>query len=211
MGLRILVFNAHPLVEGIASMPEFHSICVFCSSSDALADPYRDAAEALGVLLGKRRCRLVFGAGGVGLMGIVARAVHAHGGEVVGVIPHALNQLGITYETADELIVTEDMRERKAEMDRRSDAFIALPGGFGTLEEIVEHLTLKQLGYHPKPVVLVNTLGYYDPLMAFFDHMINERFAKAEHREVFHVVGDVEEALVFLDAYEYPEAPSPFS
>ncbi|HJP37214.1 MAG TPA: TIGR00730 family Rossman fold protein [Gammaproteobacteria bacterium] len=192
-------------------MPAFHSICVFCSSSDALDPAYREAAEALGVLLGRLGYRLVFGGGAIGLMGTVARAVHAHGGEVGGVIPRALNQAGVTYEESDELIVTEEMRERKAEMDRLSDAFIALPGGFGTLEEIVEHLTLRQLRYHPKPVVLINTLGYYEPLLRFFEHMIDEGFAESGHLEVFHVAANAEEALAYLETYGHEEPPSRFS
>ena len=121
------------------------SVCVYSSSSDAVAPQFVEAAEALGAALAKRQMTLVFGGGRVGLMGVVARAVHQHGGQVIGVIPDFMRSREIAYEEADELIFTKTMRERKAIMEDRSDAFMTLPGGFGTLEEILEIITLKQL------------------------------------------------------------------
>ncbi len=183
------------------------TVCVFCASSQAIRPEYFDAARDMGRILGERRLGMVFGGGTVGLMGEAARAVHAAGGRVTGVIPEALNRAGVTYEVCDELVITVGMRERKAEMERRSDAFIALPGGFGTLEEILEHITLRQLQYHPKPVVLVNTLDFYAPLIRLFDHLIAEKFAREDHRRLVHLAANPEEAMRYLDAYQ-PVAPS---
>lgn len=191
-------------------MSEIKTVCVFCSSSERLKDTYCGAAQHLGKLLGLRGYDVVFGGGGIGLMGRVASAVQAHGGRMIGVIPEALNRPGVTYELCDELVVTEDMRERKGVMDTRSEAFLALPGGLGTLEEIVEHMTLKQLRYHPKPLVLINTEGFYEPLLTFLDHMIEQNFVRLEHRNLFHVADDPEAALAYLDSYEPSVLPEKF-
>src|SRR5579859_4839874 len=133
-------------------------VCVFCSSSNTIAPVYAEAARVLGSGLAERSWPLVYGGGSAGLMGEVARAVHAGGGRVIGVIPQTLLDLEVGYLAADELIVTTTMRERKALMDVRADAFVALPGGFGTLEELLEILTLKQLRWHDRPVFIVNML-----------------------------------------------------
>ena len=183
------------------------SVCVFCASSEELDHGYVADAQALGRLIGQRGWRMVFGGGTIGLMGAVARAVHAEGGHVTGVIPHLLNIDGVAYTACDELITTRDLRERKAEMDARSDAFIALPGGFGTLEEIAEHLALRQLNVHPRPVVLLNTKGFYDPLIAFFDHLIQERFAREEHRALYHLAANPADAVQYLENYRAPVFP----
>lgn len=129
------------------------TICVFCSSSSAIDAVYFNTAQELGKSIGERGWGLVYGGSDVGLMGAVARSVTQHSGPVVGVIPQTIHARGIAYETADEMIVTKDLRDRKAEMERRADAFIAMPGGFGTLEEVVEVLTLKQLQLHLKPII----------------------------------------------------------
>lgn len=178
------------------------TVCVFCASSSAIHSTYGQAARELGTLLAQAGYNLVFGGGSMGLMAAIAESAQAAGAHITGVIPTALNRDGIAHPICDELIVTRDMRERKAEMDTRSDAFVALPGGFGTLEEIVEHLTLRQLNMHPKPVVLLNTLGFYDPLLRFFDHLIEERFAKPEHLNVYHVAESPEAVLAYLEAYQ---------
>lgn len=185
-------------------------VCVFCSSSEKLAEPYYQCADELGKLLGLGGCEVIFGGGGIGLMGRLARSVQANGGRMTGVIPIALNREGMTYENCDELIVTKDMRERKAVMDTRAEAFIALPGGFGTLEELVEHMTLKQLRYHRKPIVIVNTNQFYSPLMEFFDHVIAENFAHPDHRDLYFVAEDPEEAMSHLESYRAPELPTKF-
>lgn len=135
-------------------------ICVYASSSNLIDRKYFDIASQLGEAIARNGDTLLFGGGVRGLMGAAATAVHRHNGRVVGIIPEALNQKGVVYETCDELIVTKSLRERKAIMDERSDAFIALPGGFGTLEELLEIITLKQLKYHNKPIVILNFDGF---------------------------------------------------
>ena len=180
------------------------SICVFSSSSDAVASQYVAAATELGAALAKRSLTLVYGGGRVGLMGVVARSVHAHGGRVVGVIPGFLRRHEVAYEEADELIVTKDLRERKAIMEERADAFIALPGGFGTLEEILEILTLKQLATHSKPIVFLNTERFFDPLLALFEQLFDQSFAKSETRTHYHVANAPQEVLTHIENYEAP-------
>ncbi len=138
------------------------NVCVFCSSSDVIEPTYFAAASELGTALASRRDTLIYGGTNVGLMGAVARAVHQHGGRVVGVIPSFIAGRGLAYSPADELIVTRDMRERKARMEERADVFVALPGGFGTLEEMLEIVTLKQLQQHTKAVIFLNVDGFYD-------------------------------------------------
>jgi len=182
------------------------AICVFSSSSDAVAPHYVELAQSFGALLARRHMGLVYGGGRVGLMGVLARAVHAHGGRVIGVIPDFLRAQEVAYEEADELIVTRDLRERKAIMESRSDAFVALPGGFGTLEEILEILTLKQLATHAKPVVFLNTRGFFDPLLALFEQLYREQFTKAECRGHYHVAAAAHEALDHIESYQ-PPAP----
>jgi uncharacterized protein (TIGR00730 family) len=177
------------------------TICVFCSSSDAVAPTFFETATELGTLIAGRNYTLVYGGVRVGLMGALARAVHQNGGRVIGVIPGSIRDKGITYETADELVVTRDLRERKAVMEARSDAFVGLPGGFGTLEEILEILTLKQLGLHAKPVVLVNTLGFYDHLVRFFEHIYRERFARPDYRQLYHIAPEAAGVFSYLETY----------
>lgn len=179
------------------------TICVYCSSSNLVHQKYVAAANKLGRLLGERGDTLAYGGGDVGLMGVTARAVHAHGGKVFGVIPEALKQReGVAYDVADELIVTETMQERKARLFTRAEAFVVLPGGFGTLEELMEVLTLKQLGYHHKPIALVNTDGFFDPLLALFEHFYAECYAPERARHLYHIAPDPADALAYIDAYE---------
>lgn len=183
------------------------NICVYCSSSDAVAPIYLETARALGAQMAARGDTLIYGGADLGLMGALARAVHAGGGRVVGVIPQALQARGIAYAIADEVIVTTDLRERKATMEARADAFIALPGGLGTLEELLEVLTLRQLQAHTKPIVLLNTANYYAPLFALFAHLYRERFAKP-FENLYHIADDVGGIFDYLDAYEPFDAPS---
>lgn len=144
-------------------------ICVFCSSSDSLPGAYRDAAVALGEAIATRYGELIWGGARLGLMGLLAESVQRHGGRVTGVIPRVLVEAGIAYASADALVETKDLRERKAEMERRADGFVVLPGGFGTLEETLEIITLRQLGQAHQPLVILNVDGYYDGLAAFFE------------------------------------------
>lgn len=177
-------------------------ICVYSSSSNAIDPIYFQAAADLGAMIAKKEDTLLFGGGMLGLMGATARAVHQNKGKVIGVIPKALNLKEVVYENCDELIVTEDMRTRKAVMDSRSDAFIALPGGYGTLEEILEIITLKQLGYHAKPIVILNINGFYNHLLAQFETIINFSFAKKDCKKLYYVTEDMKDALDYIDSYQ---------
>jgi uncharacterized protein (TIGR00730 family) len=155
---------------------EIKSICVYCGSSPGRQPEYREAAKNLGYEIGRRGIRLVYGGASVGLMGEVSRAALAAGGEVVGIMPQALAAQEIASTDAIELRVVKDMHERKAAMSELSDAFIALPGGFGTFDEFFEALTWQQLGIHNKPCGLLNVNGYYDGLLTFIDHAVQEQF-----------------------------------
>jgi uncharacterized protein (TIGR00730 family) len=183
------------------------SVAVYCSSSDDIDQRYFEDAVALGTALAQRGWRLVYGAGSVGLMGTVARATHAGGGQVFGIIPHALDRREVTYEACDELIRVETMRQRKAIMEENADAFIILPGGFGTFEEVLEVIVLKQLNYHNRPIVFVNTLGYWDPLITLFETTIDQRFARPTNRHLYKVVETPKEAVFYVANY-YPQ-PNP--
>lgn len=183
------------------------NICVYCSSSDAVAPIFLETARALGAQIAARGDTLIYGGADLGLMGELARAVHAGGGRVVGVIPQTLQARGIAYATADEVIITRDLRERKATMEARADAFIALPGGLGTLEELLEILTLRQLQAHTKPIILLNTEDYYAPLFTLFAHFCRERFARP-FENLYHVADDVDGIFDYLDTYQPFLAPS---
>ncbi len=180
-------------------------ICVFCSSSNAVAQEFLDAARAVGALFAAQGWCLVYGGGNCGLMGELARSVHEGGGMVIGVIPEALRDLERAYTEADELIVTKDLRERKAIMESYADAFVALPGGYGTLEEMIEVLTLKQLGFHDKPLVFLNSAGYYSHLRAFFEHMYEHHFAKPISRRLYRFIEEPVELVDYFAQWE----PSP--
>jgi len=178
------------------------TLCVYTASSDVLDTDYIEAAAELGTLMAREGYALVYGGGNIGLMGVLARAVHEAGGHVTGVIPDKLRARELAYEDADELIITQTMRERKLIMEERAEAFVALPGGFGTLEEILEILVLKQLGYHQKPLIFLNTRQVYAKLFAFFDTLIAERFVKPDQRRLFHIVQTSGEIFPYLKQYE---------
>ncbi|OGI02079.1 MAG: Rossman fold protein, TIGR00730 family [Candidatus Melainabacteria bacterium GWF2_37_15] len=177
------------------------NICVYCSSSNLIDPVFFQAAKQLAVTIASKQHRLVFGVGCVGLMGELARTMHDFGGHVTGVIPHRLNVPGICYENCDELIVTKDMRKRKHKMDEVSDGFIALPGGFGTLEEISEMITGKQLGFHNKPLVFLNTNNFYSPLIDFFEQMYAYNFAKPESRSLYFVSDKPEACIEYIEKF----------
>jgi hypothetical protein len=181
------------------------SVCVFAASSMRLSSLYRDEAYKLGQLLAKDGWRLVFGGGDHGLMGATAKGVHSEGGHVLGVIPERLDQPHIAYTEADEWVVTNDLRDRKTLMDECSNAFIVLPGGFGTLEEMMETIAMQQLDFHQKPIAILNTNGFYDPLLTFFDQMVKEAFVKEEHLDLFHVVDSPEDAIIAINEYNDPD------
>ena len=178
------------------------SICVYSSSSNTVPQAYFQTAAELGALIAQHNHTLVYGGSNVGLMGELARAVHRQHGRVVGVIPESIRARGIAYEQADELIVTPDLRARKAVMENRSDAFIALPGGFGTLEEVIEVLTLKQLQAHDKPIVFLNRLGFYERLFDLFEQFYTLQFAKRQYRQLYYDTPDVESALAYIESYQ---------
>ena len=183
------------------------AVTVFCGSSNAVDAKYFAAAAELGGKLARRGWRLVYGGGGVGLMGALARAVLEHGGHVTGVIPRALLDLGVgetgVGETkGSELVVTDGLRDRKAIMDERGDAFVALPGGIGTLEEVLEALTLKQLGYHRKAIAVLDLGGFFDPLWAQFERGVDEGFIKPEFLDLWYSAPDVDALLRYLESYE---------
>jgi cytokinin riboside 5'-monophosphate phosphoribohydrolase len=170
-------------------------VTTYCSSSEALDDRYTEVARRYGTALGAGGHELVYGGTSTGSMGVVARAVRDAGGRVTGVIPEVMVERGIADEACDELVVTASMSDRKHEMIARADAFVALPGGFGTLEELLEVLTLKQLGYHRRPIVLLQVDGFWDGLLGFFEELFEGRFAKPDYRRLYGVTDDVEELL----------------
>jgi len=168
------------------------SVCVYCGSRFGADPAYRADAEALGTKLAENGWRLVYGAGDVGLMGAIANATQAAGGETFGVIPVHLLQREVGKRDLSAFIVTENMHERKKVMYMNSDAIVVLPGGAGSLDEFFEVLTWRQLGLHQKPVYLVNTSGYWDPLVALIDHAIDQGFAESSLKGYVSVVPDVE-------------------
>jgi len=169
-------------------------LCVYCASSDRLDPKYYAAAAELGREMVVHGWGLVYGGGRTGIMGAVARAVKQSGGRVVGVIPDFMKARELAYDEADELVTVITMRERKLLMETRAEGFVALPGGWGTLEEILEILTLRQLDLVKKPCVFLNQDGFYDPLLQLFERMIADKFIKPSNRELFRVAatpGDV--------------------
>ena len=175
------------------------TLCVYCSSSDRLDKKYVTAAESLGRAMVAHGWGLVYGGGRTGLMGAVAKTVKKSGGRVVGVIPEFMKLKEIAYDEADELVTVVTMRERKLLMESRADAFVAMPGGWGTLEEMMEILALRQLDVLRKPCVFLNQDGFYDDLFRFFDRMIGERFNKPSNLELFRVARTVDEVMDLVE------------
>ena len=175
------------------------NICVYGASGNELDPRYFEAAEELGSLLAGAGHALVFGGGAGGLMGAAARGAAKQGGEIIGIAPRFFDEPGILYQGCTRFVFTETMRERKAAMEAESDAFLALPGGIGTFEEFFETLTLKQLGRHSKPMVLLNTLSYYDPLLALLKQAEEQRFLSRGCFELFRVCAAPAEALDALE------------
>ncbi|MBS3941288.1 MAG: TIGR00730 family Rossman fold protein [Actinobacteria bacterium] len=181
---------------------------VYTSSSDAIDPRYAEVAAEFGRRIGERGDALVYGGTNVGVMGVLAQAVRDAGGHVSGVLPKLMYDRGIADEACDDLVVTNGMNDRKQQMIARGDAFVALPGGFGTLEELLEVLTLKQLGYHRKPIVLVNLDGFYDALLVFFDQLYATSFAAPIYRELCHVAPDIDALFDHVDDYTPPDLPA---
>lgn len=179
-------------------------VCVFCGSSHGARAAYADAARALGMVLVRRQIGLVYGGGRVGLMGVLADTMLDAGGDVVGVIPEAMVPRELAHDGLTTLHVVGSMHERKALMAELADAFVALPGGYGTFEEFCEIVTWAQLGLHRKPCGLLNVEGYYDRLLGLFDHAVAERFVRPTHRALVLEDRDPERLLERLAAYRAP-------
>ncbi len=181
--------------------------CVFCGSSLGRREHYREAASALGGFIAEQGHGLVYGGASVGLMGAVADGALARGGEVIGVLPKKLAKLELAHDGLTDLRIVGSMHERKAMMASLADAFIALPGGIGTLEEAFEIWTWTQLGLHRKPIGLLNVNGFYDRLGAFLDHLVEEGFVKPAHRQIMLADPDPAGLLDRLKAAELPQSP----
>jgi uncharacterized protein (TIGR00730 family) len=182
----------------------FGRICVYCGSSNRVEDRWREVARQVGRTLAGRGIDVVYGGGSVGLMGEVADAALDAGAKVIGVIPEKLQDLELGHDGVTELVVVQTMHERKMAMAERADAFIALPGGWGTLEEIFEVTTWTQLEYHRKPVGLLNAHGYYDHLVAFLSHAADLGFIRDEHRGLLRVASDADALVDDLASCELP-------
>ncbi|KAM0942288.1 putative LOG family protein [Dioscorea sansibarensis] len=201
----LAVLHFIPLRRGGKGMEtvksRFKRVCVFCGSSSGKRTCYKDAATELGKELVARKVDLVYGGGSVGLMGLVSGAVHQGGGHVLGIIPKTLMNKEITGETVGEVKAVSSMHQRKAEMASHSDAFIALPGGYGTLEELLEVITWAQLGIHNKPVGLLNVEGYYNSLLAFIDKAVEDGFIQPFQRQIIVSAPTAKDLVQKLEEY----------
>ena len=180
------------------------SICVYCGSSDRINPAYLQAARELGCAIAQRNLELWYGAGSVGLMGALADGTLEAGGKVIGVIPKLFHTPKLAHNGLTRLEVVENMHQRKQRLSDQADAFIALPGGFGTFEELFEMLTWAQIGLHQKPVGLLNTLGYFDPLLHMVEHAHSQGFIYEEHRDLFIADREIDELLDALTDYSSP-------
>jgi uncharacterized protein (TIGR00730 family) len=171
------------------------TVCVFASSSSRIDRKYVQAAAELGSLFARSKMKVIYGGGGIGLMGALADAVIENGGSITGVIPSFMNDEGWGHPGLNNMIVTTDMGDRKKNMFARADAVVALPGGIGTLEELMEAITLKQLGLFKGPVVILNTLDFYKSLFDFLEHMVSGNFMRSEHKDMWVIADTPEEVL----------------
>ena len=178
-------------------------VCVFCSSSDTLDKSYYDDAHILGELLAQAGFDLVYGGSNVGTMYTIAKSAKANGSKIYGVMPEKLYGFGVYSDECDEFFLTKDMRERKAKLDSISDAVIAMAGGFGTLDETAEILVQKQLGYNNKPIVFLNTNGFYNDLDKFFDRIMEQSFAKDTAKDLYYFAPTPKDVVDYLLNYEY--------
>jgi uncharacterized protein (TIGR00730 family) len=190
-------------------MPAIRSICVFCGASAGRGEAYRAAATSVGQTLAARNIRLVYGGGRLGLMGAVADAALAAGGEVVGVIPRGLVDRELAHRGIGELVIVETLHERKFEMEERADAFLTLPGGLGTLEELAEVVSWAQLDLHAKPIGLLDVDGYFERFEAFLDHAVEEGFVAERHRRLVLRATTVDELLAAFEAWTPPAGRFP--
>ena len=177
-------------------------VCVFASSSSRIDNDYATAATNLGLLLARAKVDVVYGGGGIGLMGRLADAVLENGGTITGVIPSFMKDEGWDHSAVTKMIITSDMGERKKQMFAMADAIIALPGGVGTLEELTEAMTLKQLGLFKGPIIILNTLNFYKSLIDFLEHMVQGNFLRYEHKGMWEIANTPEEVMVCLGKKE---------
>lgn len=175
------------------------NICLYGASSSAIAKAYVNPTEELGAKIAERGHTLIYGGGAAGLMGAAARGAYSRGGEIIGVVPSFLNVDGILFDNCTELIFTETMRERKALMEQKSDAFIMTPGGVGTFDEFFEILTLKQLGRHSKPIAVFNINGYFDSLIAQLENAVHKQFINPEIFELFISTDRADRLIDYLE------------
>ncbi|HLZ67180.1 MAG TPA: TIGR00730 family Rossman fold protein [Aliidongia sp.] len=188
-------------------MASIKSVCVYCGSSNRVDSRFLNAATEFGRLMGEAGLELIYGGGRVGLMGRVADGVLAAGGRVVGIIPRHLHEREVAHATVSELLIVETMHERKQLMAERADAFVVLPGGYGTLDEMFEIITWRQLGLHDKPLVLADLFGYWAPLASLLDTIIATGFARPECRNLYHTVTSVADILPALAQARPPALP----
>lgn len=182
---------------------DIKTICIFASSSEKLDKIYYNDAYNLGVEIAKNNFNIVYGGSNLGLMGEVTQAAKYHGSEITGVMPEKLYNFGIHPGDCTKFILTKGMRERKAKMDELSQALIAIAGGFGTLEELSEMLVQKQLGYNNKPIVILNTNGFYNNLINFFNDIINKNFAPKETSNLYYIAKTPKEAIEYIKNYDF--------
>ena len=190
------------------------ALCVFCGSNHGNDPVYTEVARRFGALMAENGFDLVFGGGGVGLMGELARTVREGGAKVTGIIPEFLRHVELPLKIASELIVTHDMTERKFRMSAAADAFVVLPGGLGTFDELAEVMTGAQLRQHAKPIVLINVKGFFNPFFKLIEHIVAHDFAAADVKNILHVVATPEEAIALLRGSLLPasaagDAPTP--
>lgn len=181
------------------------NICVFASSSNYLEEAFYEDSRDLGKLIGENGFNIVYGGSTLGMMWACAEQVKANGGKVYGVMPQRLVDMGCRTDNCDEFHLAVGMRDRKQKMDEISDAVVALAGGFGTLEELAEMIVQKQLGYNKKPIVILNTNGFYDKLLEFFDVIVEEKFANRISKELYFVAKTPQEAIDYIKTYKEPE------
>ncbi|KAK9690644.1 hypothetical protein RND81_09G142900 [Saponaria officinalis] len=194
--------NQTQIMEDVKVASKFKRVCVFCGSSSGNRDSYKQAAIELGQELVTKGLGLVYGGGSIGLMGLVSQTVHHGGGHVMGIIPKTLMGKELTGESIGEVKAVANMHQRKAEMALHSDCFIALPGGYGTLEELLEVITWAQLGIHDKPVGLLNVDGYYNSLLTFIDKAVEDGFVNPSQRNIFVSAPSAKELVRKLEEYE---------
>jgi uncharacterized protein (TIGR00730 family) len=178
------------------------NVCVFAASSSRIDNEYLKAASELGALLAEAGMHILYGGGGIGLMGKLADAALKKGGSVTGVIPEFMVSEGWGHEMVTDMVVTPDMGERKRRLFEKTDAVIALPGGIGTLDELTEAITLKQLGIYKGPIIIINTSGFYKTFIEFIDQLVDGHFLRLEHKDIWEIVNTPEEAIIALNNYK---------